>query len=233
MIAIDGAVAASENFGNVLLDIAVLRSLSIKVVLVHGASHQVQSLAARRGIEPSNTDGTGVTDEPTLQVSIDAAIRLTNEIMEGLSMVDLRAAYSNAIIAHPAGILGGRDFLYTGHVERVDFKSLNLLLNEGIVPVLPPMGFDGEGRTYRVNSDSLAVEVAEALHAAKVIFLSAAANFQTLPRLSRQLSIKEAEEVLRRKPGELSRNIVSKLECAARGLPPWRCPFAPAQWRSQ
>ena len=119
MVAVDGEVVASENFSNVLLDLAVLRSLSIRVVLVHGASHQIQRLAAERKVSISNSDGIGLTDPPTLQLSIDAAIRLTNEIMEGLSSVDLRAAYINAIIAHPAGILGGVDQQYTGKVERV------------------------------------------------------------------------------------------------------------------
>ena len=99
VVAVDGEVAASENFANVLLDLAVLRSLSVKVVLVHGASHQVVELARERGVALTNSDGTGVTDEATLELSIMAAIRLTNQMMEGLSAVDLRAAYINAIIA--------------------------------------------------------------------------------------------------------------------------------------
>jgi amino-acid N-acetyltransferase len=147
VIALDGEVAASDNFPNILLDLAVLRSLSVKVVLVHGAGFQIVKLARERGVNLTNSDGTGITDEVTLQVSIDAAIRLTNQIMEGLSAVNLRAAYMNAVIAHPAGILGGTDHQFTGRVERIDVKALRLLLDEGIVPVVPPLGFDGEGRT--------------------------------------------------------------------------------------
>lgn len=214
VIAIDGEVAASDNFSNILLDLAVLRSLSIKVVLVHGAACQIQKLAAERGVALSNADGTGVTDEATLQVSIDAAIRLTNEIMEGLSAVDLRAAYMNAIIAHPAGILGGQDFQYTGRVERVDVKALKFLLDEGVVPVIPPLGFDGEGRTYRVNSDAAAVEVAEELSASKVIYLGASSP--QLASLPRQLSVLETQELVRRRRDELPPGIFSKLDSAAR-----------------
>ncbi len=216
VIAVDGEVAASDNFANVLLDLAVLRSLSIKAVLVHGASRQINDLANQRGVEPTNADGTGVTDAGTLQLSIDAAIRLTNSIMEGLSAVDLRAAYLNAIIAHPAGVLGGTDYLFTGRVERVDTKALNLLLDEGIVPVIPPLGFDGEGRTYRVNSDSVAVEVAEALHAAKVIFLGPSSIFAGSPWLPRQLSIADTEDLLKKHKSECPVGLYSKLECAAR-----------------
>src|ERR1700733_12912414 len=59
IIAIDGSIVADENFGNLLVDIAVLRSLAIKVVLVHGISHQLRELAALRDQPISNSDGTG------------------------------------------------------------------------------------------------------------------------------------------------------------------------------
>jgi len=216
IIAIDGLVVESENFSNILLDLAVLRSLNIKVAIVHGASHQIERLAAERGVSISNADGTGIVDAPTLQVSIDAAIRLTNEIMEGLSAVDLRAAYANAIIAHPAGILGGVDYEFSGRVERVDYKALHLLLEEGIVPVIPPMGFDGEGRTFRVNSDWVAVEVAEALRASKLIYLAPPTISETAQELPRQLSISEIEEFLKKRGPAQPAGTISKLECAAR-----------------
>jgi amino-acid N-acetyltransferase len=217
VIAIDGIVAASENFPNILLDIAVLRSLSVRVVLVHGASHQIEELAAKRGINTTNSDGTGITDESTLELAIDAGIRLTNRLMEGLSAVDLRAAYANAIIAHPAGILGGMDQLFTGRVERVDNHALELLLKEGIIPVIPPLGFDGEGRTYRVNSDGIALEVAEALHAAKIIFLGADDVVGGTSPLPRQLSIDEAEDLMKKlRISNGASGLISKIECAAR-----------------
>ncbi len=216
VVAVDGEVAGSENFANLLLDLAVLRSLSMKVVLVHGASHQIQELAASRGVAITNSDGIGLTDEPTLQVSIDAAIRLTHEIMEGLSSVDLRAAYINAIIAHPSGILGGVDQQYTGKVERVDVKALKLLLDEGIIPVVPPLGFDGEGRTYRVNSDSTALEVAVELNAAKILYLAPGRTFNSSPALPRQLSIAETEELVKKRKNDLAPGLLSKLENSAK-----------------
>src|SRR5437867_1640287 len=107
VIAIDGDIVASENFANILLDLAVLRSLSIKVILIHGASFQIEKLARERKVAITNADGTGITDEATLRIAIDAATNVMNDIMQGLTSVDLRAAYSNCIIAHPAGILGG------------------------------------------------------------------------------------------------------------------------------
>ena len=92
IIAVDGVIVTDENFANILLDVAVLRSLNIRVVLVHGAAEQIKALAEKQSVQASNLDGTGVTDAPTLQLAIDAANRLTHEILEGLSANDLRAA---------------------------------------------------------------------------------------------------------------------------------------------
>ncbi len=216
VVSVDGEIAASPNFANILLDLAVLRSLSIRVVLVHGASHQIQIAAKKAGLVPSNTDGTGITDEATLDVSIDAAMRLTHEILEGLASVDLRAAYANAVIAHPAGILGGIDQGHTGKIERIDVKCLHMLLHEGIIPVVPPLGFDGEGHTYRVNSDHAAAELAEALQAAKVIYLSADTKLPGGGAIPRQLSIAEAEDLCKKRKGAEGANLYSKIDYGAK-----------------
>jgi amino-acid N-acetyltransferase len=215
VVAIDGTILGSENFANILLDIAVLRSLGMKVVLVHGAGLQIEQAAQEQGIRASNTDGTGLVDEITLQLSINVAMRLTNQIMEGLTQVDLRAAYANCIIAHPFGIVKGVDFQYSGKVERVDSKLLELFLKEEIIPVIPPLGFDGEGRTFRVNSDLVALEVAEALHAAKLIFLSASDGLIVNGQRIGHLVAPELQEVLKKQGSDLPKGLRSKLEHAA------------------
>src|SRR5258705_9217231 len=165
IVSIDGAVVTDENFANILLDVAVLRSLNIRVVLVHGASAQIKALAQEKKSTASDLDGAGITDAETLQLALTAANRLTHEILEGLSATDLRAASTNAVIAHPYGIVGGVDHLFTGRVERIDVELLQTILGSGIVPVVPPLGMDGHGKTYRVNSDAVALEVDKALHA--------------------------------------------------------------------
>src|SRR5438477_10222192 len=77
VIAFDGAVVEDDNFRNLLLDLALLRSLRIGVTLVHGAGHQILKLADETGKTPSNIDGTGVTDSATLDLALNAANRVT------------------------------------------------------------------------------------------------------------------------------------------------------------
>ncbi len=214
VISIDGEIVEDENFATLILDIAVLRSLNIRVAIVHGASWQIKKLAEELHEPITNADGTGVTDAATLRVALTAANRLTHEIIEGLSANDLRAASSNAITAHPAGILQGVDHQFTGRVERVDTELLLTLLDKGIIPVLPPLGFDGDGKTYRVNSDSVALEIARALHSAKLIYITPRDGIVKGDRLLHHLSLNEAEDILKKSRGDLVPEMVSKLEHA-------------------
>jgi amino-acid N-acetyltransferase len=232
VIALDGAVVESENCRNLLLDIALLRSLRIEVVLVHGAAHQIRRLAEQTGQTPSNLDGTGITDAATLQLALMAACRVSYELLEGLSAADLRGAVSNAVVAHPAGILHGVDYLHTGRIERVDTALFQALLERDIVPIIPPIACDGEGNSYRLNSDHVAVEVARALHAVKLIYLTTFEGIQVRSsaeagpeaELLRQLSVDEAEQILKKQKtkteaggrDELSDPMRSKLEFAVR-----------------
>lgn len=210
VLSVDGAIVTSENFANILLDVAVLRSLNIKVVLVHGAAAQVKALGRERGLKPSNLDGAGITDAETLQLALTAANRLTHEILEGLSANDLRAASTNAIIAHPMGIIQGVDHLFTGKVERVDIELLQTLLNQGIVPVVPPLGFDGDGKTYRVNSDAVAVAVADAMKATKLMFITTHDGILHQGRLIRQILVADLDTILTKERDAIAPEMLSK-----------------------
>ena len=215
VIAIDGAIVTDENFATLLLDVAVLRSLSIRVVLVHGASAQIQALAEEQKVSASNLDGAGITDAATLKLALNAANRLTHEILEGLSANDIRAASTNVIIAHPMGIIGGVDHLFTGKVERVDTALLQTLLAQDVIPVIPPLGFDGDGRTYRVNSDGVALAVAEALKAIKLIFITSSDGLIYNSLLIRQMLVAELEKLLQAHSANFAPEILSKAQHAA------------------
>ena len=208
VVAVDGAAVSDENFVNILTDVAVLWSLRIRTVLVHGASVQIQALARQRGIEPSDLEGSGVTDPATLDVAISASSRLTHEILEGLNSADLRAAATNAVIAHPLGILKGVDHQLTGRVERIDVELLQTLLSSGVVPVVPPLGMDGEGRTFRLNSDSVALEVAKALSAVKLVYMTTADGLVVDGALARQVTVSELDEAIAR--GRVAPEQISK-----------------------
>ena len=215
ILAIDGDIVTNENFATLLLDVALLWSLNIRVVLVHGASDQIQSLARERNVAVSDVDGSGITDAATLDLALTASTRLTHEILEGLSANDLRAACTNVIIAHPVGILQGIDHLFTGKVERVDAELLQSLLAQGVVPVVPPLGFDGDGKTYRVNSDGVAVAVAEHLKAVKLIFVTSQDGLIYRGEIIRQMLVSELDQKVQQDGAGFSPRMLLKAQYAA------------------
>jgi amino-acid N-acetyltransferase len=213
VIALDGAVIRLPNFQSLLQDIAVLQSLSIQVVLVFGARQQIRELAEKRGVTLSNDDGMGRTAPETLEVSADAIMRLTSEIVAGLTALEAKVAVPNALAVHPAGVIDGVDLEHTGRIERVDDKMLHALLKENIIPILPPLGYDGRGDMLRLNSDEIAVDVAIELEAAMVIFVAEKGLFDAEGVRIAQIRVADAREMAKAK--DLDVSLLSKLRFGA------------------
>jgi amino-acid N-acetyltransferase len=113
------------------------------------------------------------------------------------------------------GILQGVDHLFTGKVERVDTEMFQTLLAQGIVPVVPPLGFDGDGKTYRVNSDAAAVAVAEALKATKLIYITTHDGLIHQAQLIRQMLASDLDQLLAQKKPDFPPEVLSKATFAA------------------
>src|SRR3954464_9197305 len=105
VIALDGSIVADDNFPNIVTDVAVLRSLGIKIVIVHGIGQQIEELAKARNIAITDSDGTGVADAPTLHLAIRASSRVTHLVIEALTAHGLKAALTNSVRAMPVGVL--------------------------------------------------------------------------------------------------------------------------------
>lgn len=218
IIAIDGAIVADENFGNLLVDIAVLRSLGIKAVLVHGIGHQIVELSVARSIPITNFDGTGTTDAATLDLAIRASSRVSHALVEGLTQNGLKCAITNAVRALPTGIIKGIDQQFTGKVERIDKDFLSDLIDRQVVPIVSPIGFGPDGKSLRVNSDLLAAELAEALHATKIIYLAPAPGLEIDERVRREISIDALRKILQDEPERIADSSRSKAAHAVKAI---------------
>ena len=218
VIAIDGSIVADENFGNLLVDIAVLRSLGIKIVLVHGIGHQLQELSVLRSIPITNADGTGVTDAATLDLAIRASSRVSHLILEGLTGSSLKAALTNAVRAVPTGILKGVDQQHTGKVDRIDMEFLNALIERQVVPLISPVAFGPDGRSLRVNSDLLAAEMAQALRATKIVYLSPSPGLEIEGDVRHEISVDALRTMLHDHPEQIADSSRSKAAHAVKAI---------------
>jgi amino-acid N-acetyltransferase len=218
IVAIDGSVVADENFGNLLVDLAVLRSLGIKIVIVHGIGHQLQDLSTSRNIPISNIDGTGVTDAPTLDLGIRASSRVAHALIEGMTQGSLKCAVTNAVRALPFGIIKGVDQQFTGKVERIDKEFLGELIDRQVVPIVSPIAFGPDGRSLRVNSDLLAAELAEALHATKIIYLTSQLGLEINGEVRREISVDAVRKLLTDHPDAIAEATRSKAAHAVKAI---------------
>jgi amino-acid N-acetyltransferase len=218
IIAIDGSIVADDNFGNLLVDIAVLRSLGIKVVLVHGVGHQLVELAALRNTPITNSDGTGITDATTLDVAIRASSRVSHVILEGLTGSSLKAVITNAVRAVPIGIIKGVDQLLTGKVDRIDKELLTALIERQVVPLVSPVAFGPDGKSLRVNSDLLAAELAEALHATKIIYLAPSPGLEIEGEVRHEISVDALRSIIAEHPEKIAESSRSKAAHAVKAI---------------
>ena len=218
VIALDGAVVADENFSNLLIDIAVLRSLGIKLVLIHGISRQIEDLSATRNIPITDSRGTGVTDAATLDLAIRASARVSHLILEGLTQNGLKCAITNAVRAIPVGIIKGVDQQFTGKVDRVDKEFILHLINADIVPILSPIGYRPDKHTLRINSDLLAAEMAQVLNASKIIYLAPQPGMIINGELRREISVEALRDLLKDHPETISEETHSKAVYAVKAI---------------
>jgi len=218
VLALDGAIVADENLSNLLVDIAVLRSLGIKVVLIHGIGQQLVELAALRNTTISDAYGTGTTDAATLDLAIRASSRVSHMLLEGLTQNSLKCAVTNSIRALPIGIIKGVDQQFTGRVERIDKEFLSELIDSQVVPVVPPLAFGPEGKSLRVNSDLLAAERAEALHATKIIYLTPHGGLEIEGEIRREISVDALRTLLKDKPEQIAEISRSKAAHAVKAI---------------
>ena len=150
VIAVDGSIVAHENFANIVTEIAVLRSLSIKVVLVHGIGQQLVGLAGGHKIALSDVQGEGPTDAATMSLAREASALVSQSVLEHLSQAGLRCAITNAVRSTKLGRLKGVDHLYTGKVEKVDAAILKSMLAQDLL-VEGLGGLDGLAADARVE----------------------------------------------------------------------------------
>jgi amino-acid N-acetyltransferase len=218
VIAVDGSIVGHENFTNIVTDIAVLRSLSIKVVLVHGIGHQLVALAGEHNVPLSDVQGEGVTDAATMSLAREAAALVSQTVLEHLTQAGLRCAITNAVRATNVGVIKGRNHLFTGKIEKVDAATLKSMLAQDILPLVTPIVCDREGQSLRVNSDHLAMELAVAMGASKLIYLTPFPGLQVDGLVKVNLPEDELKSLLADKKVVLDPRIRSKAVQAAKAL---------------
>ncbi len=190
VVKLGGEVLADpDGRDQVAAQLALLSSLGIRVVVVHGGGPQATALSRRLGVDPTIVAGRRVTDDHALSVAkMVYAGELNTDLVATLNWHEAQAVGLTGIdgdlvtvrkrppvqMVDDDGTAKIVDFGWVGDVERVEPRVLTALLDARFMPVVASLAADGDGQVYNVNADTVAERIAVALHAQKLIFLTGA-----------------------------------------------------------
>ena len=208
VLMIPGDGVAHPNFSNIIHDIALLNSLGVRLVLVHGMRPQIDAELKVRGVEPVFHGNVRVTNDAALPSVLSAAGQLRIAIEAELSMglanspmhgARIRVSSGNFVVAKPIGIHDGVDFCHTGEIRRVDIETIQRQLDCGDIVLLSPLGYSPSGEVFNLLMEDLATAVATSLSAEKIIALGAGkgaldADGQLIRELTTQHRIGEVSD---------------------------------------
>lgn len=175
-----GEAVQDKHFEPLIHDIAILNSLGIKLVLVHGTRPQIDKRLKRDGIETQYEKGLRITDSKALASVKEAVGCVRVEIESQLSMgvantpmagAQLRVASGNFVTAKPLGIRGGIDFQHTGEIRRLDTTAIRERLEQENIVLLSPLGYSPTGEVLNLSAEEVATTAAIELQADKLLFM--------------------------------------------------------------
>ena len=204
-----GEAVNHDNFRNIIHDIALLHSLGIKLVLVHGARPQIDENLIEYDLTTPFHEGLRITTREALRCVLDAvgSIRLEIEALLSMGLANspmygarIDAVSGNFITARPYGIRNGVDYQLTGEVRSVDIEAIQKNLDNRHIVVLGPTGYSTTGEVFNLLGEEVAVQTAKALKADKLIFLGEKEGIaDEADRLLRELIPNEVDQYLRDK----------------------------------
>jgi amino-acid N-acetyltransferase len=200
VISVDGQTIASDNFDNLIHDLALLNSLGIRLVIVYGARHQIEQQCQQNNIPVQYHQGLRVTDDASLNVAkaIVGQLRLEFEAKLSFSLphtpmadTQIRCSSGNFVTAQPVGIIEGVDLGHTGQVRRIDTQALEQQLDLNNIVLLPPLGYSPTGEVFNLSAEAIATVCASELKADKLIFIGD--SHSALPK---EMTVIQAEDAL-------------------------------------
>ncbi len=219
VVGIAGEAIAAGKLQHIAQDLALIQSMGVKIVLVHGFRPQVNEQLKAKGHAAKYSHGMRITDEVALDCAQEAAGQLRYEIEAAFSQglpntpmagATIRVISGNFLTARPVGIMDGVDFKHSGLVRKVDVAGIMRTLDFGAMVLLSPFGFSPTGEAFNLNMEEVATSVAIALQADKLIFLTETPGIRIYPDqpesednpIDTELPLAAAEKLLTTAPAQ-------------------------------
>lgn len=198
------AMVDEELKRKVIQDVALLKLVGFKPIIVHGGGKEISSWVKKAGMEPKFVNGLRVTDEPTMEIAEMVLNKVNKSLVSLLEELGIKAC---GISGKDGGMLkvtkklaDGEDIGFVGDVKSVDTSLIHSLLKDDFLPVICPIGFASDHHAYNINADDAACAIARAIGAEKLAFLTdiegVYKDFNDKDSLISELSTSEARELL-------------------------------------
>ncbi|MEM6579997.1 MAG: amino-acid N-acetyltransferase [Pseudomonadota bacterium] len=224
VLMLGGDLLQHENCSNIVHDIALLNSLGMRLVLIHGARPQIARRLEAAGLRTQFHQGMRITDTAALEHVKDAAGSLRTQIEAVLSMglpnspmegARITVCSGNFVTAQPLGVVEGVDFMHTGKVRRIDDASVRRQLDDGAIVLLSPLGYSPTGEVFSLGLEDIAVQCARAIGADKLImFTQGEGIVDQHGTLVRQCTMGEAERLTIPDPDQSELLTAARHACA-------------------
>jgi amino-acid N-acetyltransferase len=204
-----GEAVADGQFSELVHDIALLHSLGIQLVLVHGARPQIEDKLNAASLQMEYANGLRITDDAALKCVKEAAGTVRVEIDALLSMglantpmsgARIGVSSGNFVTAQPLGVRDGIDYCHTGEVRRIDGQAIRQHLAERRIVLLSPLGYSPTGEVFNLSAEEIATRAATELQADKLILMTEGNSLRNgRRRLISQMTVQEAGTLLESK----------------------------------
>ena len=199
-------------------DISLLQHLGLKIIVIHGGGKEITALAEKLNIKSHFVSGRRVTNEQMLDVAkMVLAGKVNKEIVcnlnrQNVNAVGISGQDGNLLKCRKHYLDNGQDIGWVGEIIDVNTDILKRMLNDGIIPVIAPIGYDDDGNSYNINADSAAGGIAGAIPAEKFIFISDVPGVLRGEKLISTITEEEATAMIA--SGEISKGMIPKVNSA-------------------
>lgn len=161
---------------SVIKDVALLKLVGMKPVIVHGGGKEISKWVKLMGKEPEFVEGLRVTDDDTMEVAEMVLNKVNKHLVQMMEKLGVKAAgisgKDGGTIICDRKTVNGKDIGYVGDVREVNPDLIDTLLENDFVPIIAPIGLGDDFKSYNINADDAACAIAKALKAEKLAFMT-------------------------------------------------------------
>ena len=198
------AMVDEELKKKVIQDVVLLKLVGFKPIIVHGGGKEISRWVGKVGMEAQFKNGLRVTDEPTMEIAEMVLNKVNKSLVQLVSELGINAVgisgKDGMMLQCKKRYADGEDIGYVGDITGVDPQIIYDLLEKDFLPIICPVGFDEEFKTYNINADDAACAIARAMKAEKLAFLTDIEGVYKDPKdpatLISELLVKEAKQLI-------------------------------------